>query len=333
MLGRSAEPLSRAYDLAMLDLDGVVYIGPDAVPGAAVHLAAARSAGMRLAFITNNASRPPEAVAAHLRDLAVDAVAEDVVTSAQAAARLVAERFGVGAPVVCLGADGLRSALESAGLTAVGADDDAVAIATGYGPEVRWADIMRAAVRIRDGLPWVASNTDATFPAAFGTAPGHGVQVDMLRRFSGVEPLVAGKPERPLLDETVRRMGGQRPLMVGDRLDTDIEGARRAGFDSLLVLTGVTDLAELVAAPAEMRPTYVAADLAGLLEAHGAPVAQGGGRELGGWSAAVRDGVLSVVGAGATGDWWRVVASTAWDHADRGGAVPDLDGLTPPSEG
>ena len=149
---------------------------------------------------------------------------------------------------------GCALALERAGLVPVGADDDAVAICTGYGPDVRWSAIMRVAVRIRDGLPWVASNTDATFPAEFGVAPGHGVQVEMLRRFAGVDPVVAGKPERPLLDETVRRVGGERPLMVGDRLDTDIEGARRAGLDSLLVLTGVTGLADLVVAPRGAAP-------------------------------------------------------------------------------
>lgn len=333
MLGGSEEPLSRGYDLAMLDLDGVVYIGQDAVPGAAAHLASARQDGMRLAFITNNASRPPAQVAGHLRELGVDAAAEDVVTSAQAAARVLVDRYGAGARVVCLGAAGLRDALQAVGLVDVGADEDAVAIATGYGPDVRWADIMRAAVRIRDGLPWVASNTDATFPAAFGVAPGHGVQVDMLRRFSGVEPTVAGKPARPLLDETVRRMGGRRPLMVGDRLDTDIEGARQAGFDSLLVLTGVTGLAELVAAPVEARPTYVAADLAGLLEVHGAPAREDGRQVLDGWSAGVEAGRLTVTGSGTADDWWRAVASAAWAHLDEGGAAPDLDGLTPPAAG
>lgn len=333
MLGGSGEPLSRGYDLAMLDLDGVVYIGHEAVPGAAAHLAAARADGMRLAFITNNASRPPGQVAAHLRELEVAATADDVVTSAQAAARVLLARHGAGARVVCLGAQGLREALEGVGLVAVGADDEAAAIATGYGPEVRWADIMRAAVRIRDGLPWVASNTDATFPVAFGVAPGHGVQVDMLRRFTGVDPVVAGKPARPLFDETVRRMGGQRPLMVGDRLDTDIEGARAAGVDSLLVLTGVTGLAELVAAPTRMRPTYVAADLAGLREAHEAPVGEEGRQVLGGWTAEVVDGRLTVSGAGPAGDWWRVVASASWRHLDEGGAVPDLDGLAAPAEG
>jgi glycerol-1-phosphatase len=331
VLGSSTQALCRAYDLAMLDLDGVVYVGGDAVPGAPEHLADARAAGMRLAFITNNASRPPVAVAGHLREIGVDAKAEDVVTSAQAAARLVTDRFGAGARVVCLGADGLREALEAEELVPVGVGDDAVAIATGYGPDVRWSEIMRAAVRIRDGLPWVASNADGTFPASFGVAPGHGVQVEMLRRFTGVDPQVAGKPERPLLDETVRRVGGQRPLMVGDRLDTDIEGAHHAGLDSLLVLTGVTGLEDLVGAGVELRPTYLAPDLGGLLVAHAAPRSDGGEFVLEGWRARVADGRLGVTGGGAPADWWRVAAAAAWAHLDAVGEPVHLSGVEPPA--
>ena len=184
---------------------------------------------------------------------------------------------------------------------------------TGYGPDVRWRDIMRAGVRVRDGLWWVASNSDMTIPTAFGVAPGHGVLVETLRRFSGVEPVVAGKPSRPLFDETVRRVGGERPLMVGDRLDTDIEGATNAGIDSLLVLTGVTGLPELVAARPEERPTYLSADLGGLSQPHPEVGPHDGsatcGRLDGG---TVDDGALSVTGAGAVDDWWRVVAQAAW---------------------
>ena len=330
MLGTSEEALCHGYDLAMLDLDGVVYISGEAVPGAAPHLAAAREAGMRLAFITNNAARTPQQVAGHLRELGVEAQEDDVVTSAQAAARLLVERFGPGARVVGLGSDGLDEVLRAAGLEPVGPEDEAVAIATGYGPDVRWSAIMRAAVLIRDGLPWVASNADHTIPTAFGVAPGHGVQVAMLRDFTGVEPVVAGKPERPLLDETVRRVGGQRPLMVGDRLDTDIEGARRIGLDSLLVLTGVTGLAELVAAPEEVRPTYVAPDLAGLLEPHQAPAHEAGEHSLGGWRGTVADGRLELTGDGRAEDWWRVVAAAAWQHLDEVGEPVDLGAVTPP---
>ena len=192
-LGASEEPLATAYDLAMLDLDGVVYIGREAVPGAAGHLADARKAGIRLAFVTNNASRPADDVAAHLRDLGVDAETDDVVTSAQAAARVLRDRFGAGAAVALLGGRGLETALRAEGLVPVAVGDDAVALVSGYGPDVLWRDVMRAAVLVRDGLPWVASNTDLTFPAAFGVAPGHGVQVQMLRTFTGVDPVVDRK--------------------------------------------------------------------------------------------------------------------------------------------
>ncbi|MCD4527386.1 HAD-IIA family hydrolase [Nocardioides sp. cx-173] len=331
MLGVSGTSLSTDYDLAMLDLDGVVYIGPDAVPGAAGHLDRVRESGMRLAFITNNAARPPQAVAAHLQELGVTARPEDVVTSAQAAARVLVDRLGTGARVVLLGAAGLEEALAAEGLVATHVeDDDAVALVTGYGPEVRWRHIMRAAVRVREGLWWVASNTDYTIPTAYGVAPGHGVLVDTLSRFAGVSPVVAGKPERPLLDETVRRVGGRRPLMVGDRLDTDIEGARNAGIDSLLVLTGVTGLPELVAARPQERPTYLARDLGGLLRAHEAPSRADDGWELGGWRARVADGRLEVSGSGEAEAWWAVVACAAWAHVDGGGDVPVADDLVAP---
>jgi HAD superfamily hydrolase (TIGR01450 family) len=269
-------------------------------------------------------------VAEHLRELGVQADADDVVTSAQAAARLLEERLGAGASVVVLGAGGLVEAVSAAGLRPVGVKDDAEAVVTGYGPDVLWREVMRAAVRIRDGLWWVASNTDLTIPTKYGTAPGHGVLVETLRRFSGVEPVVAGKPARPLLDETVRRCGGERPLMVGDRLDTDIEGARTAGIDSLLVMTGVTGLAELVAARPELRPTYLSADLSGLDEPHPAPEVGDDQVVLGGWTARVTGGALDVEGQGDVDDWWRVVAVAAWRHLDATGTPAATDGITQP---
>ena len=331
MLGASRDPLVTAYDLVMLDLDGVVYVGDVAVPGAPDHLARARGEGTHLAFITNNASRPPEAVADKLRGLGVEADPRDVVTSAQAAGRMLADRHPPGARVAVLGAAGLLEALRAEGLTPVAVDDDeAVALVTGYGPDVPWRDVMRAAVRIRDGLPWVASNTDLSIPTAFGTAPGHGVMVGLLADYSGVVPDVAGKPDRPLLDETVRRVGGERPLMVGDRLDTDIEGGHRAGVHSLLVLTGVTGIEELVGAPAHQRPTFVAPDLGGLFEAHPQPEQSDGEWSCGGWVAGTRDGELAIGGAGAPGDWLRVVATAAWAHLDATGTPVGLRAVRPP---
>ncbi len=333
MLTASPDALTARYDLAMLDLDGVVYIGGEAVPGAAEHLSAVREAGLRCAFITNNAARTPDTVAAHLTDLGIAASSDDVVTSAQAAARVLRDRLGAGARVAVLGGEGLLAAVTAAGLVPVGLDDEAAAVVSGYGPDVRWSAVMRAAVRVRDGLWWVASNTDASIPTAFGVAPGHGVLVDTLRRFSGVEPVVAGKPARPLLDETIRRVGGKRPLMVGDRLDTDIEGARTAGIDSLLVLTGVSGLDELVAARPGERPSYVGVDLGALREPHAAPVEVGDAWESCGWRAATDSGRLEVTGSGAAADWWRCVAAAAWSYLDRCGEVVDVSGVRVPIDG
>ena len=332
MFGESAQPLVEAYDLAMLDLDGVVYIGEKAVPGAPQHLARARQLGVHLAFITNNASRPPEAVVEKLAGIGVAASVADVVTSAQAAARVLVEEYGAGVPVAVLGARGLEDALRAVGLEPVQIGDErAVAMVSGYGPDVVWRDVMRAAMRVRDGLPWVASNADLSLPTANGPAPGHGVMVDLLERYAGVEAVVAGKPRRPLLDETVRRVGGEHPLMVGDRLDTDIEGAHEAGVDSMLVLTGVTGLDDLVAATPRLRPTYLAADLGGLFTAHVAPVAEGGGTwRSGDWRATAADGRLEVAGQGKADDWWRAVAAAAWEHLDRTGEVLSVDGLAAP---
>jgi HAD superfamily hydrolase (TIGR01450 family) len=314
----------------MFDLDGVVYVSGRAIDGVAERLQRVRDAGVHLAFVTNNASRTPEKVAANLVKLGVAATAADVVTSAQAAARVIKDRFGAGSRVLLLGGAGLEAALAAEGLEVTAEPGEAAAIVSGYGPDVLWKDIMRAATLIRDGLPYVASNTDLTIPTDYGLAPGHGVLVRTLSDFAGVEPIVAGKPARPLMDETIRRVGGDRPLMVGDRLDTDIEGAHAVGVDSLLVLTGVTHLAELVAAPPELRPSYISPDLEGLFEAHPAPELDSEGARLGGWHARVDGGVLVVSGQGSDADWWRVVAVASWAALDATGTVVDATALEPP---
>jgi len=333
LLGHSDVPLSSAYDLAMLDLDGVVYIGSHAVLGAPEQLARVRAAGIRCAFITNNASRSPRTVAEHLRELGVAADDGDVVTSAQAAARLLADRLPSSAPVAVLGAEALADEVRAAGLTPVDVEaPEARALVSGYGPEVLWREVMRAAVRVREGLWWVASNTDGSIPTGYGVAPGHGVLVETVSRFAGVTPVVAGKPARPLLDETVRRVGGERPLMVGDRLDTDIAGAVNAGVDSLLVLTGVTGVAELVGARPEERPTYIARDLGGLLTAHERPEQSAAETRSGGWRLTVSQGRLEVSGEGSVDDWWRGVACAAWAHVDSTGLPIQTEGLMVPAE-
>jgi glycerol 3-phosphatase-2 len=330
-LGSTEEPLSSSYDVAVLDLDGVVYVSKDAVPGAPEALNQAQSQGMHLAFVTNNAARPPHAVGEHLRELGVDAHDEDVVTSAQAAARLLAGQLAAGSTVFLLGGPGLVEALEERDLVPVTRPGEGIAaVVQGYGPDMPWKQVMQGAMLVRSGLPWVATNTDMTIPTATGVGPGNGALVKLIAEFADREPQVAGKPQAPLFEETLERVGGERPLVIGDRLDTDIEGAVTMGWDSLLVLTGVTGLDELVRATTGQRPTYVAPDLAALAEPQQAPTEDEDGVSLGGWTATVEDGRLRVDGDGTTTDWWRVVAVAAWAHLDEHGQPVATDGVEAP---
>ncbi|MEU4260193.1 HAD-IIA family hydrolase [Streptomyces fradiae] len=320
--GGSAAALSTAYDTALLDLDGVVYAGGEAVPHAVEALGEARAAGMRLAYVTNNALRTPDAVAAHLTDLGVPAEPDDVITSAQAVSRLIADQLPRGSRVLVIGGEGLRVALRERGLVPVeSADDDPAAVVQGYGgPDLPWGRFAEAAYAIARGVPWYASNTDLTIPGARGISPGNGAAVEVVRIATGAEPRVAGKPLPPMHRESILRTGARRPLVVGDRLDTDIEGARNGGVDSLLVLTGVTTPAVLLAARPEHRPTYVDADLRGLLT--GQPevtaVADGAFR-CGGWRAGVDGGALVLDGSGGRLDGLRALCAAAWTHAGDGG--------------
>src|SRR5579859_3625639 len=256
LLRGSAVALASHYDVALLDLDGVVYIGGTAIAGAPEALRKAQADGIRLAFVTNNAFRTPAAVAALLNSLGVPAEADDVVTSAQAAARLLAERLPPGAPVLAVGSTGLRQALREHGLRPVStAADRPLAVVQGYAPGVDYPMLAEGALAVAAGALFVATNPDVTLPRRRGLGPGNGSMIQVIATATGVTPLVAGKPEPPLHRESVLRTGARNPLVVGDRLDTDILAATRVGADSLLVLTGVTSPAELILARAGQRPS------------------------------------------------------------------------------
>ncbi|MFV0136812.1 HAD hydrolase-like protein [Streptomyces sp. HMX87] len=318
--GASGQALSEAYDTALLDLDGVVYAGGHAIAHAVESLGTARAGGMQLAYVTNNALRTPDVVAAHLTELGIPADAGDVITSAQAVARLIAEQVPAGARVLVIGGEGLRAALREHGLVPVeSADDDPAAVVQGYGgPELPWGRFAEACYAIARGVPWFASNTDLTIPGARGIAPGNGAAVEVVRIATGAEPRVAGKPLPPMHRETILRTGARRPLVVGDRLDTDIEGAFNGEVDSLLVLTGVTDPAQLLAAPPQHRPTYVDADLRGLLTGQPEVIGADGGFRCGGWTAAADGERLELAGDGARLDGLRALCAAAWTAAGEG---------------
>lgn len=321
----SERALSEVYDTALLDLDGVVYAGGAAIRYAVPSLLAAREAGMHLAYVTNNALRPPEAVAAHITELGVPTEPAEVINSAQAVARLISEQVPAGARVLVIGGEGLRVALRERGLVPVeSADDDPAAVVQGYGgPELAWGRFAEACYAIARGVPWFASNTDLTIPSARGIAPGNGAAVEVVRIATGAEPQVAGKPLPPMHRETILRTGAQRPLVVGDRLDTDIEGACNGEVDSLLVLTGVTDAAQLLAAVPDHRPTYVDADLRGLLTGQPEVTPEGDGFRCRGWVARAGAEALEIEGEGEPLDGLRALCATAWTAAGDGACALD----------
>ncbi|MCF6526436.1 HAD hydrolase-like protein [Streptomyces sp. JJ36] len=330
MLRGCERALSEAYDTALLDLDGVVYAGGEAVPHAVDALSRARAGGMRLAYVTNNAARTPRTVADHLTRLGVPAAPDEVITSAQAVARLIAEQVPSGARVLCVGGEGLRVALEERGLRPVeSADDGPAAVVQGYGgPELAWGRLAEAALAVGRGVPWFASNTDLTIPSGRGIAPGNGAAVEVVRIATrwmrpAPEPRVAGKPLPPMHRETVLRTGARRPLVVGDRLDTDIEGAHAGGVDALLVLTGVTDAAQLLAAEPRHRPAYVAADLRGLHDPQPSVVRDEDGFRCGGWTAREAGGALLLDGEGEPVDGLRALCGAAWAAGGDVGCTAD----------
>ena len=254
--------LAQQYDCLLVDLDGTVFRGHQPTEGAvqALH----ESDGRKL-FVTNNASRSADEVAAHLRDLGFTANAADVVTSAQSAAHLLAGQLSAQSPVLIVGTDALANEITAVGLRPVRRfDDDPVAVVQGLSMTIGWPDLAEAALAIRAGALWVAANVDPTLPTERGLLPGNGSLVAALRAATGAEPQVAGKPGRQLMKDAVARGDFRAPLVIGDRLDTDIEGANNAGLPSLMVLTGVNTARDAVYAEPAQRPTYIGHDLRSL---------------------------------------------------------------------
>ena len=318
-----ASPLSQTYDVALLDLDGVVYIGKDAAPYAVDALVEATQSGMRTAYLTNNASRAPADIAAQLSALGIAAIADDVVTAAQAAAALLAERLDADSAVLVAGAAALRDAVTEAGLRAVSSADEAPrAVVMGYDPTLDYARLAEAALAIRRGALFVASNLDATLPTARGPLPGMGSLAALVITATGQHPVVAGKPERPLFDQSIARTGATRPLVIGDRLDTDIEGANRSGLPSLLVMTGVSNRLALACAPAQRRPTFVAPDLSALFQPQ--PASENGhcGEAMAEYDADARHVVLRQ--AGSEIESLCAIATAGWAAVDAGQTVLEV---------
>lgn len=310
--------LRAQHDVLLLDLDGTVYQGAEAIPGAREALGAGDE---RQLYVTNNASRSPAEVAAHLRELGFAADDDEVVTSSQSAARLLSEHLDTGAAVLVVGTEALCTEVENVGLRAVRRFvDGPVAVVQGHSPATDWAILAEATLAIRAGALWIAANIDSTLPTERGLVLGNGSMVAALRSATGREPVVAGKPAAPLMRDALARAGASKPLVVGDRLDTDIAGANAVGVESLLVLTGVSTTADLLRADVDHRPTYVASSL----DALNRPAEDSAVTVHPGWQVDFEAGDLVVRTVGtvddatdrATAGAFLAVLTAAWAHPE-----------------
>lgn len=339
---RAVATLLDGFDGIICDLDGVVYRGRNAVPHAAPSLVTALTRGVRVVYATNNASRAPVEVAAHLETLGLPGPGSRVVTSAQAGAQYVAQRCPPGSRVLAVGGPGVWLALQEAGLTPVssqpestqaGAGDNVSAVLQGYGASVGWADLAEAAYAVQAGALWVATNQDNTVPTDRGIAPGNGTLVAAVRQAVSVDPVVVGKPHTPLYELSVSVLGTRvdRTLAVGDRLDTDIMGATAAGMPSLFVFGGVHGWADLVGAQPPSRPGFIATDLRSLHEAYAEPVRDVSDSSR--WVCGEARGRVSSAGhlvvskTGSLNDRLRAALAALWQASDeRGGLLDPLGG-------
>ncbi|WP_366150747.1 HAD-IIA family hydrolase [Rothia uropygioeca] len=297
MTSLSMSALISSFDAILSDLDGVVYAGPHPIDGAVDSLNRAETEGVSVAYVTNNASRSVEAVAEHLNSLGLTTDGEHVVSSAQSAAQLAVDQLPDGATVGICGSEALAECARTAGLKVVGLDESPQAVLQGFDPGLGWQDLANAAYALAsDEVLWIVSNTDMTIPKERGIAPGNGTLVHAVSVATRREPFVAGKPGAKIFQTIVDRLGVERPVVVGDRLDTDIFGAHQAGLPSIAVMTGVQSMEDLVNARTAERPTYVLSNLRELFEEYRNPQIEVRGHS----AVAVIDDVARAVAEGAT---------------------------------
>lgn len=254
------------FDSLLLDLDGVVYLGQQAVPNAVEAINRAQKSHV-IGYITNNSSRTPMAIAEQLRGFGLDVDPGQIVGSARAGAKLLASRIPAGSKVLVVGGEGLRYECIEAGFEVVSsAKDEPDAVIQGFAPDVSWKDLAQASFAVQNGAIWIATNQDWTIPLEAGIAPGNGTLVGAVHTAVGILPDFAGKPFRPIFDQAFEQLGVKRPLMIGDRIDTDIRGAKAVGIRSACVLTGIATRKELIGAKPEDRPDFIIGDLSELFE-------------------------------------------------------------------
>jgi HAD superfamily hydrolase (TIGR01450 family) len=270
------------FETLLLDLDGVIYEGNRAIVDAVESISELRAKGIQVGYLTNNASRTSEAIAEQLRSFGLELRVDDVITSAQAGAGLLKQIVPAGSKVLVVGGEGLRSNVSLAGFEIVEYSKDLpAAVIQGFDPSVGWKHLAEASYAIQNGAKWVATNQDWTIPREEGLAPGNGTLVSAVHTAVGQLPVVAGKPERAIFETALTNLGSSSAVYIGDRLDTDVLGANRAGIGSALVMTGVTTRKELLAAKADSRPIFILGTLKELLVSYQQPTKTKRGYKLG----------------------------------------------------
>jgi HAD superfamily hydrolase (TIGR01450 family) len=260
------------FDSVLFDLDGVVYLGSEAIPFAVETINKLSSEGVKVGYVTNNSSRRPEVIAEQLRSFGLRVEPGQIIGSARAGAKMLAERVPAGSKVLVVGGEGLRFEVESLGFEIVSrADESPAAVIQGFAPDVGWTHLAEAAFAIQRGALWLATNQDWTIPREGGIAPGNGTLVSAVHTAVGILPDFAGKPFAPIFQSALDQLGVTKPLFVGDRLDTDIRGAHNFGMASACVLTGVASRRELIGAREEDRPDFIITDLRDLLSEYEYP--------------------------------------------------------------
>ncbi len=254
------------FDGFLIDLDGVVWVGREFLPGAVEALRELHGAGKEIVFVTNNPGRPPATYVKRLRNAGVPVGEDRVVTAGVVTAKLAAERLGAGAGAFVIGAPAFHDSVAAAGLRPLegeaGREADAVLV-SGH-RDFDYEELLTATLALQAGASLFATSRDPTLPMPGGAWPGTGAILAAVEAASGARAEIGGKPERHLFEQARALIGGaERVAMVGDRLASDIEGGRRAGLATILVLSGASSREE--AESAERPPDLVLEDLSGLL--------------------------------------------------------------------
>lgn len=272
MFGKKSATVWGKYDVVLCDLDGVIYEGTDAIQDAPETINSFLATDIPVGYVTNNSSRKPETIADQLSGFGILTAPENVIGSAKTGVDILATLIPAGSKVLVVGGEGLRSRVVEAGFELVKSSDDKPAgVIQGFDPSVAWNDLAEASYSIANGAKWVATNQDWTIPREKGIAPGNGTLVSAVHTAVGQLPIVAGKPEVAIYKTAVEHFGAKEPIFVGDRIDTDIRGANRAGIDSVLVMTGISTRKEVLGVKKEDRPKFIIGTMAELLKDYDLP--------------------------------------------------------------